>query len=278
MTESARVPIPEGHEPQFVFICGPVGCGNSFLFRCLTEDTGNYGIDEGNIGGTLRRLTESERNIVRCPHAREAFVEFMHSLAADRHTFIEKSPSNIRHQSFLRETLDTVHFIFTVREPHAAIVSGLSGRTLVKDTEHVARLWRSDCELITNASPGDIIVIYDDFVRDPTPTLNRISENVLPLSDNVYRFANRMTRPDRADTSRWRSRIDHATAEEIEYWVRELGLDTMFASFRGGGQPSTPALSHPTPASLIFQRARAQFFNLYYRRHSKNRLSPRGGA
>lgn len=277
-TQVERVSAPEDPAKNFIFICGPVGSGNSFLFRCLTEDESNYGIDEGDLGGILRRLTEPKRNQVRCPHAREAFVRLMDSLAADRSTFIEKSPSNIRHQQFLRETLGNVHFLFTVREPHAALVSALSGRTLVKDVEHVARLWRSDCELITAKHGGDVTVIYDDFVRDPAPTLNRISENVLPLGDNVYRFANRMTRPDRSDPARWRSRVDGATAAGIEHWVREIGLDVMFETFRRGDELSGDTVPASIASNSIIQRARAQFFNLYYRRRSTNRSNASGNA
>lgn len=274
MSKSTQVANPAGHEPKFIFICGPVGCGNSFLFRCLTEDTGNYGIDEGDLGGILRRLTEPKRNIMRCPHAGEAFVDFMHALARDRPAFIEKTPSNIRHQSFLREALDHVHFLFTIREPHAALASGLSsGRALRKDVEHVAQLWRSDCELIGNSGTGDLTVIYDDFVRDPTPTLDRISEHILPLGDNVYRFADRMARPDRSDASRWQSRTDRATAERIEYWVQELGLDSTFESLRRGNHPSRDKLPPLAAATSKWQRTRAQLFNIYYRRRSTNRPS-----
>lgn len=278
MSQPKRFSAQESRSTRFIFICGPVGSGNSFLFRCLTEGTDNYGIDEGDLGGILRRLTEPKRNNVRCPHAREAFMEFMHSLAGDRPTLIEKSPSNIRHQSLLRETLGDVHFLFTVREPRAALVSALAGRSLVKDVEHVARLWRSDCELIAAAGSEDTIVIYDEFVRSPAPTLDRIAANVLPLGDNIYRFADRMTRPDRSDPSRWRTRVDRVTAEGIEHWVRELGLDTIFESFRRGDQQSVRKLPPVTASASIFQRARAQVYNLYYRRRSTSQASPSGGA
>lgn len=262
--------VPERRERCFLFVCGPVGCGNTFLFRCLTEDPRTYGIAEGDLGGLLQRLLDSSSTANRCPHAVEAFARFMHDLAGDRESLIDKTPSNVRHQEALRRHLPGSRFLFTVREPRAAIASALRGRSIVKEVEHVARLWRSDCDLIAAGTPQDLTVIYEDFIAQPAAVFDRIQEGTMPVASEVYRFAERMARTDRADPRQWRKRVDARTADEIEHWVDHLGLDDYYRSFRAGpGGEADAAVgtrgSRAATAAQLWQRTRSQFYRVYYR-------------
>lgn len=268
--------------PAVLFICGPVGCGNTFLFRSLLQDPQAYGVNEGNLANALRNVLNSNDSGYPCPHAGDAFATFMQALAGDRTRIIEKTPASIRHQDSLREHVPNCRFLFTIREPRAAITSALAGRSVVNDVEHVARLWHSDTTLIERSTADDLTIVYDDFVASPRPTLERISERVFPLPDSVFHFADRMARPDRAGTERWRSKVDPPTAEAIEYWVRELELDDHFEALRASKGEKTDS---GRPESAVrnagaWKRARTEAFAAYDKaqrtaRSWRSRLSKR---
>lgn len=250
--------------PELLFICGPVGCGNTFLFRSLLQDPRTYGVNEGNLALALANIHNSRETGFSCPHADESFASFLHALAGDRPRFIEKTPASIRYQDMLRAALPHCRFLFTVREPHAALVSALDGRSVVNDIEHVARLWLSDTSRIEDSTDRDLTILYEDFVAAPRPTLERVSERIFPLSDEVFRFAERMARPDRADGERWRGKVDAPTAEAIEHSVQELGLDKRFAWFRERYSHLAEADAHasaPTAARRgLWKRTQTELF------------------
>lgn len=54
-TDARRSPIPE-----FVFVCGAVGSGNTFMFGSLTKDEHVYGINEDGLGTTMRNFLRPE--------------------------------------------------------------------------------------------------------------------------------------------------------------------------------------------------------------------------
>ncbi len=253
--------------PAFLFVCGAVGSGNTFLFRSLTEDPQVYGLNEADIGGFMKRLVESEQGIARCPHALAQFLEYLQRLRADRRTLIEKSPSNIRHRTLLREYLPNARFLFTLREPRAAIVSGLKGRSILPDVEHVARLWQEDSQRMLVCDETSRVMVYEHFLANPAEALAHMAEGFLPLADEVVRFASRMARMERADPRRWKQRVSPERAAEIEYWVGTLHLDELYRQIAHGRANGEPVRGgSPQPAwRRHMRRFSTSGFGLWYR-------------
>lgn len=220
--------IVEPPDPSFVFVCGAVGSGNTFMFRCLSQDQNVYGVNEVDLGRLLDRLIRSEKLGSKCPHSLDAYVKFMLALKGNRRTLLEKNPANIRYKATLKKYLPNSRFIAMLREPHAAIVSGLDGRSIVSTPESVARLWLSDFELVVQPDTDAIVVFYDHFVTNPAPILAAIAERIMPVSSDVYTFANRMIHPDRSAQDRWHQKVDAGTGNEIKDWVSRLGLDKLY--------------------------------------------------
>jgi len=69
--------------PEFVYVFGAVGSGNTFMFRCLTQDENTYGVNEDAFGSTLERLVGSEKDYAKCPHSISEFIRFMQALRKD---------------------------------------------------------------------------------------------------------------------------------------------------------------------------------------------------
>ncbi len=264
--------------PHFLFVCGAVGSGNTFLFRCLTEDPQVYGLNEGDIGGFLKRLVESEQGIARCPHAPGEFLRFLHALRADRRTLVEKSPSNIRHKALIQAHLPDARFVYTLRAPRAAIVSGLSGRAVRADVEHVARLWRDDTERMLERDDASRVMVYEKFLAAPVQALEDMTRGFMPLDATVVRFATRMARGERADPERWKAKVTSEQARDIEYWVTALDLDALYLEVAGGDDRTTRSAAPVLPDwRRRLRRVTAPVFALYYRLAKVLRNGPPGG-
>lgn len=243
-----KEPLATGKEPSFppdfVWICGAVGSGNTFLFRCLTQDPEVYGINEDALGNTLERFIRSEIDMETCPHSVEAYVDFMHRLRKDRNTLILKTPSNIRFHRAISTHLPDSKFITTIREPHAAIVSGLSRhRTGV---ERVAGIWLKDTLLIREIAFETLLVNYDDLITTPEAILERVNTELLPISSAVFRYAKKHARPGLAAPERWRSKVDEKTRREVEFWVKKHSLTLLFQELTGDGPNRNNRKKHPT--------------------------------
>lgn len=217
--------------PDFVWICGAVGSGNTFLFRCLTQAPDVYGINEDALGNTLDRFIQSGIDMGTCPHGVEAYVDFMYGLRKEKKTLILKTPSNIHFHRIIRKHLPGSKFITTIREPHAAIVSGLSRHRA--NVERVAGIWLKDSLLIREIGEGTLLVNYDELITSPETILEKMNTEFLQVSSAVFRYAKKHARPGLADPDRWRTRADEKTRREIELWVKNLSLTQLFQELTG---------------------------------------------
>ena len=266
--DSARL---DRHAPEFVFIFGAVGSGNTFMFNCLTQDENVYGVNEDKFGDTLYRILESEKEMGKCPHSLDAFIAFLHALRCDRRTLILKTPSNIRRVAVLRKYLPKSRCIMMIREPHAAITSGIARHASDFSIEKNARIWLNDCRRYADLDEESLIVTYEQLARDPTALMRRVSDRIMPLSEAVFAYARRMHRPERADPERWKTKVDSETADEIEHWVETLELEkhhravAAMAESNGQGLSSEQA-AVPRPRFLRpLERAKKEFFRAWYR-------------
>lgn len=263
MTDANR-PIPE-----FVFVCGAVGSGNTFMFGSLTKDPNVFGINEDGLGTTLQNFLRPE-NASTCPHAITEYTAFMHRLRKDRRTLILKTPANIRFATSIHEHLPGSRFIVMIREPHAAIVSGISRHGERYSIEDIARIWLSDYEHLAEAGHDAVVITFDELVSDPRAALSRVAE-FLPLDTEVFTYATRVNRPDRSTSEWWRSKIDESVQREVERWVDELGLADIYRAAQTGEGAGARAPSVETGGlarSRVlapFVVARKQFFRAWYR-------------
>jgi hypothetical protein len=255
--------------PEFVFVCGAVGSGNTFMFSSLTADPHTYGLNEDGLGRTLENLLRPE-NGPTCPHAVDRYVEFMHGLRHDRRTLVLKTPANIRVATDLRRFLPSSLFIVMIREPHAAVVSGISRHGDRYSIEDIARIWRSDYEHLPEVGGNGLVITFDELASDPVAALSRVAE-IMPLAPEVFTYATRVNRPDRSATDRWKSKVDETARREVERWVAELGLTEIYraAQSRVGVGAKLQLATGPhaadggrwlTPLSL----AKKQFFRAWY--------------
>ncbi len=212
--------------PEFVWICGAVGSGNTFLFRCLTKDPNVYGINEDALGNTLDRFVQSGIDMGTCPHGLESYVDFMHGLRRDRRTLILKTPSNIHFHRKIRKYLPGSRFIVTLREPHAAIASGLSRHRA--DVEKVAEIWLKDTRLAREIADAKHVVNFDELVTSPESVFKTLNNHILPIDSGVLQYARKHARPRLASPNRWKTRVDNKTRREIELWVERLSLNRVF--------------------------------------------------
>jgi len=265
-SQEIDVPIPE-----FVFVCGAVDSGNTFMFNCITQDENVFGVNEDALGSTLDRLLLSEQEMGKCPHSVDAFVDFMYALRHDRRTLVLKTPSNIRYTKSIRKYLPKSRFILMIREPHAAIVSGLERHGVDCTVERAARIWLSDRRFYTQLDSDSIAVAFEDLVTDPTSTLRHVSDRILPLSPSVLTYAARMYRPERAKPAWWQAKVDERVRKEMEHWVEKLDLSELYRSAGGTaksseGQPENSSTGF-TARSLVapLVTAKKEFFRAWYR-------------
>ena len=209
--------------PRFVFICGAVGSGNTLMFDCLTRDPHTYGINEDALGATLERFCQSEKDFGRCPHAIDTFLDFLAALRNDRRTLVLKTPSNLRRRSLIRKHIPDVSFVMMVREPHAAIVSGLA-RHHEATVEETARIWLRDYEQYAQPDEWSIVVTFESLVCQPRETLDALRKKLMPLDDKVLAYAEQIASPQRASSAWWQSKVDAETVDRISQAVGELRL------------------------------------------------------
>lgn len=254
--------------PEFLFVCGAVGSGNTFMFSCLTQDENVYGINEDALGATLERFRRSEKEFGTCPHGVDAFVSFLHSLRRDRRTLILKTPSNIRRMRMILDCLPGARFILMIREPHAAIASGLRRHEAGTTVEQIARTWLADCQSHTQVGEQCIVATFDQLVRDPVLMIRRVSDYVLPLSPAVFTYASRMHRPERADGQWWRGKVDARVQDEIVHWVDELALMDHYRAVEEAAGLSAGDLCPNGPqakgVAWHIRNARKVFFKAWY--------------
>ena len=257
--------------PEFVFICGAVGSGNTFMFNCLTQDENVYGVNEDAFGSTLHRLMESERTMGKCPHSIDAFLDFLQALRRDRRTLVLKNPSNLRHVKVLRKYLPGSRFILVIRQPHAAIVSGMARHAAGTSIEETARTWLRDSRFIAESGGDCTVVTFEELARDPEAVMHRISEQIMPLSESVFAYARRMHDPQRADGDRWKTKVDKETQQQIEHWAELLELERIYHTItRAAEQERGEAVKYEaahgiSPFWRPLAEVRRQFFRGWYR-------------
>jgi len=251
--------------PQFLFVFGAAGSGNTFMFSCITQDANVYGVNEDAFGSTLERLLQSEHEVGKCPHSLKTFLDFLFALRKDRRTLVLKTPSNLRRIELLRKHIPNPRFIYMLREPHAAIVSGLSRHK--QSVEEVAKIWQSDCKLLLDHQADDLTVVgYEQLARDPGAVIDRLAETVLPLSTDVAVYASRMHRPERSDDAWWKAKVSGDVQREIERWVDELALVDLHR--QAGGEQTTVANGAVRSPGLLMRpllRAKKEFFRGWYK-------------
>ena len=222
--------VKDSDLPEFVFVCGAVGSGNTLMFQCLIHDKNVYGINEDALGSTLERLLSSQKDMNACPHSVAAFTRFLHDLRGDRRTLILKTPSNIRRHEILIKHLPKSHFILMVREPHAAIVSGITRHGNDKRIADIGEIWRRDTEIVLKLSTSgrSSCATYEKLASNPSQVLDQIADQVMPLSPDVYQYAERMAAPERAQANRWKSKVHGSIQQEIEETVKSLSLTELY--------------------------------------------------
>ena len=256
--------------PEFVFVCGAVGSGNTFTFNCLTQNENVYGIDEDAFGSTLARLLESERTTAKCPHSVDAFLEFLQALRRDRRTLLLKNPGNLRHANLLQKYLPRSGFVVMIREPRAAIASGIARHREGTSIEDISRRWLRDWQHIANLDSDCLTVAYEQLARDPLAVMQRIADRIMPLPDAVFTYARRMHRPERADPERWKTKVDPEVADQIEHWVETLELERHYqsvaamAEWNGQAAPSEQAVAARSLLRRPLVRAKKEFFRVWY--------------
>jgi len=208
---------------------------------------------------------QSEHEIGKCPHSLRVFLEFLFALRKDRRTLVLKTPSNLRRIDLLRQHIPNSRFIYMLREPHAAIVSGLSRHK--QSVEEVATIWQNDCQLLLNHRGDDLTVVaYEQLAREPATVIARLSETVLPLSEDVVTYATRMNRPERSGDEWWRAKVTSDVQQEIEQSVKRLGLVELHrqAATEGRATPSD-TLKSTNILMRPLVRAKKEFFRGWYR-------------
>ncbi|TWT89742.1 hypothetical protein Mal64_01210 [Pseudobythopirellula maris] len=226
--------------PRFVFVFGAVGSGNTFMCSCLVRDSRVYGVNEDAFGATLERLVQSEKEFGSCPHSLEAFVRFLDDLRRDRSTLVLKTPSNLRRLDLIRKHLEGARFVYMIREPHAAIASGLERHGL--PPEGVADLWAEDARRYLSSRGSDMIAVaYESLTRAPREALERVAAEVMPLDEGVMAYAEQSNRPERSSPNWWRERVGPAKAAEIEAMVASRSLGELYQEITGE-QAATPLI------------------------------------
>ena len=215
--------------PPYLAICGAAGSGNTFLLECLCNHPNTYGIDEDGFGALLKRLLESEKKLARCPHAVSAFKNFVDECRGARDTLIFKTPSNIKHLSSLKNHLPGLRVIVTLREPYSAISSGLRRHTKLT-VKQVIDAWIIDLERVESCK--EEIVCFEDFIRDPTTTLHRLNDTIMPISDQVMRFAMQNRRQSKLDSTGSLQGLEPSVKQTIESAIKQERLIERYVACR----------------------------------------------
>lgn len=232
---------------DFVFICGAVGSGNTFLFETLANNRSTYAVNEDGLGALLNRLNASEREFGFCPHSVEAFVNFAYALKSDRDVLILKTPSNLAHMEQLAKALPRSRFIITIREPHASVVSGT--RRHGRGLEFAAQEWEKDAKRAIERIDAAIVVSYENLMADPRATLQPINDHVVPLDKSVFAYASKTSDPYRASPEHWKKNLAAREVSQVQEIVATYQLDTYYQHITGKQYtvPSRAAMS-PAPA------------------------------
>ena len=193
------------------------------MFNCLTQDSDVYGINEDALGSLLFRLLNSPD---KGPHYIEAYLNFMYALRSDRQTLVLKTPSNIRHAIEIKRYLPTSKFIVMIREPHAAVVSGMSRHSA--GVKKVARIWLSDYQYLKNLTKESVVINYEKFILQTSEILQEIDAKILPLPPSVFECAAKFRIQENAEANRWRNLVDTKIEKEVEHWVAELHLEQTY--------------------------------------------------
>lgn len=247
--------------PHYLFVFGAVGSGNTFMYSCLTASPNTYGVNEDALGSTLERIIQNDSETGRCPHGLESFKQFLSSLRRDRNTLVLKTPSNLRRLSMLRQHLGAARFVYMIREPHGAIVSGLKRHAM--DIAGVASHWENDARAYLDGKGIDMVAVtYEDLVRSPTEVFAKLNHSTMPIHEDVLTYAARMNRPERAGADRWRERVTSEQADQIEAEVQSRNLSGLYEDVGGVSLVDTKAL---VTTDNMVTRCKKELFRLYYR-------------
>lgn len=225
---------------DFIFICGAVGSGNTFLFETLANNRSTYAVNEDGLGTLLNRLNASEQEFGFCSHSVDAFVHFAYRLKADRDVLILKTPSNLAHMNELTHALPNSQFILTIREPHASLVSGT--RRHGRGLEFAAHEWEKDAKRAIDKLDAAIVVSYEQLMADPKASLQPINDHAMPLEKSVFAYASQTSDPYRASPEHWKKNLSSDEIDQAKRIVRTHQLDTYYQQITGS-DPALPAQS-----------------------------------
>ena len=240
------------------------------MFSCLTQDPRVFGVNEDAFGSTLHRLVTSEQEMGKCPHSLDAFKRFMVALRGNRETLILKTPSNIRHIKLIQRHFPSSRFILMVREPHAAIASGVARHQQGTPIDDNARLWQESYQLHTELEHISLIVNYEHLVNQPLEAIQAASQAIRPFSDEVTAYARRMHDPHRAGKDRWRTKVNAEQADEIERCIESRKLDQIYQSLLDHERSSLRLSGDSIAKELtevregLIGNLRRQFFRAWY--------------
>lgn len=195
--DGAASEAPGAH--RFIFVGGLHRSGTSILFRCLREHPSISGFrhtgapeDEGqhlqtvyptamSHGGPGRfgfkpgaHLTESS-DLVTAENRQKLFNEWQRHWSLEKSHLLEKSPPNLIQARFLQALFPGASFIMLLRHPVA--VSYATQKWSKTPLHSLVRHWLR-CHEIMEQDQGRLsrvlVLKYEEFVREPAPTLARI--------------------------------------------------------------------------------------------------------
>jgi hypothetical protein len=133
--------------------------------------------------------------------------------------WVEKSPPHIFHQPAIREMFPEARFIYLLRDPRAVIGSLKTMPWSTTNVYALARSWNKALAL-SNIKEGSIFVRYEDLVREPEPTFNKLGEFL--GARGTYQAPTRLTDAVEENNAFSRNAFKPLSTEMIDKWRNQL--------------------------------------------------------
>ncbi len=186
---------------KFVFLGGLHKSGTSMLFKCLRDhpmisgfkDTGvpedegqwlqsvypvakTYG-GPGLFGFDRSSIIDETSPLVSQENAKKIFSEWKIHWDLTRPVLLEKSPPNLVHSRFLQALFPNSFFIILIRHPIAVSYATQKwSRTYLHSLLQHWLICHEQFEIDRGYLQNLLVLKYEDFVKEPQTTLNKIYE------------------------------------------------------------------------------------------------------
>jgi LPS sulfotransferase NodH len=214
-----------------------------------------------------------ESNLSEAANAREA-IEKLHEIflaKTGKQIWGQKTPRFVRYGQLLKRAWPNAKFVHIVRDPRAVVSSLIRSDQHRSNAYFGARRWLKDVTAgldLQQQFPGDVMLVqYEDLVREPEQTLQRVCEHLGVAYEpgvaaaegnetkeygswytNAHALLNRPPDPDRID--HWRKQLTPRQLRLVEH----VCSDTM--SQLGYEPNETPTtIDTPYVAALKAERA-----------------------